>query len=297
MTRQRALPDPYDDQPRFGGLMAGVGNLLAAHPSLAGGAAAFAVIFGFVSANALWYQPGRHPAPILKTREVSSAAAPELSSAARKAMQEALADMAARQVTTYRITEGDNASTGSIPVPEIAGQDQPEALTATGSAPARNPLVADIQAELSSRGLYPGDIDGLMGPQSATAIRAYQKQAGLPETGEPTSGLLMSLLARSGTTAKPVDLPSAPPKPALKTDARAAAPVTMPAPAATGESELVRRIQSGLSNIAYADITVDGVAGSQTRNAIRAFEKHYRLPETGQPNSNVLKKLLEIGAL
>ncbi len=43
-------------------------------------------------------------------------------------------------------------------------------------------------------------------------------------------------------------------------------------------------IQRGLSNIAYADVTIDGVAGEQTRAAIRHFERHYRLPETGEPN-------------
>ncbi|MDP3524905.1 MAG: peptidoglycan-binding protein, partial [Hoeflea sp.] len=30
---------------------------------------------------------------------------------------------------------------------------------------------------------------------------------------------------------------------------------------------------------------------------IGAFEKHYRLPVTGEPNETVLNKLLEIGAL
>jgi peptidoglycan hydrolase-like protein with peptidoglycan-binding domain len=44
-------------------------------------------------------------------------------------------------------------------------------------------------------------------------------------------------------------------------------------------------------------VKVDGVAGQQTRNAIRAFEKHYRLPETGEPSEAVLKKLKSIGAL
>ncbi|MNI99193.1 putative peptidoglycan binding domain protein [compost metagenome] len=52
-----------------------------------------------------------------------------------------------------------------------------------------------------------------------------------------------------------------------------------------------------MSNLAYADIVVDGVAGDQTRAAIRHFEKHYRLPQTGEPNAKVLKKLKEIGAL
>jgi len=42
---------------------------------------------------------------------------------------------------------------------------------------------------------------------------------------------------------------------------------------------------------------VDGVASDQTKAAIRRFQKHYRLPETGEPDVAVLKKLKSIGAL
>jgi len=62
-------------------------------------------------------------------------------------------------------------------------------------------------------------------------------------------------------------------------------------------SNLVLQIQRGLSNIAYADVGVDGVAGAQTKAAIRRFQRHYRLPETGEPDELVLKKLKSIGAL
>ena len=62
------------------------------------------------------------------------------------------------------------------------------------------------------------------------------------------------------------------------------------------DATLVARIQRGLSKV-YADITVDGVAGEGTRQSIRNFEKHYNLPQTGEPNERVLKKLKEIGAL
>ena len=62
-------------------------------------------------------------------------------------------------------------------------------------------------------------------------------------------------------------------------------------------SDLVMKIQKGLSNIAYADIAVDGLIGEKTRTAIRHFEKHYRLPVTGEPNEQVLAKLKDIGAL
>ena len=46
-----------------------LGALIARHPSVAGGTAAFLVIFGFVSANAVWYQRGAHPAPLFSTRD------------------------------------------------------------------------------------------------------------------------------------------------------------------------------------------------------------------------------------
>jgi peptidoglycan hydrolase-like protein with peptidoglycan-binding domain len=49
--------------------------------------------------------------------------------------------------------------------------------------------------------------------------------------------------------------------------------------------------------MAYANVGVDGVAGEQTRAAIRHFQKHYNLPENGEPSEAVLKKLKEIGAL
>ena len=63
------------------------------------------------------------------------------------------------------------------------------------------------------------------------------------------------------------------------------------------DKALVIQIQKGLSNIAYSDVEVDGVVGQQTAQAIRDFQKHYRLPVTGRPDRTVLEKLQEIGAL
>jgi len=76
-----------------------------------------------------------------------------------------------------------------------------------------------------------------------------------------------------------------------------ATPVSQKPNAPGQPSDLVPQIQRGLSNIAYADVGVDGVAGAQTKAAIRRFRRHYRLPETGEPDELVLKKLKSIGAL
>lgn len=346
MTRKRASREIYDDEPA-GGFLAGVGELIAAHPSIAGGSAAFAVIFGFVSANALWYQPGKHPAPILSTRD-EIAAAPVPVSGAGDAIRDAIEAVPARRVTTYRIERGDDTSTASIPVPDV--ETIIDAAAADGAAPAAaapagDPLLADIQALLKHKGFYGGEVDGLMGPMSTNAIRNWQRKAGIEETGAPSEAVLETLKHGGRIEpivprpeARPEARPEMPATRTAKAERKLTPPVTVPAGAPTakpagkaaakpvakptekreqaqpavatpadnpvaqtvsapGGSELVRRIQSGLSNIAYADIAVDGMIGEETKNAIRAFETHYRLPVTGEPNERVLQKLLDIGAL
>jgi peptidoglycan hydrolase-like protein with peptidoglycan-binding domain len=57
------------------------------------------------------------------------------------------------------------------------------------------------------------------------------------------------------------------------------------------------KIQRVLSRFAYADIKVDGVAGEATKAAIRAFEKNYNLPVTGEPSERVVRKLRSIAAI
>ncbi|MBB4065755.1 peptidoglycan-binding domain-containing protein [Gellertiella hungarica] len=63
------------------------------------------------------------------------------------------------------------------------------------------------------------------------------------------------------------------------------------------DPEIVRQIQAGLARMSYPNVDPDGVAGPGTRQAIRQFQKYYRLPVTGEPSPEVLAKLKEIGAV
>ena len=257
-----------------------LGAFAARHPSVIGGAAAFAVVFSFVAANALWYQPGGHPSPILKTRSAQNSLG---FSALRKPPSD---------VTTFVIErEGDAGA-------RAASQEiQP------------SELLLDIQTQLARQGFYAGDPDGRMGEETLAAIRRFQEERGLAVTGAPDAELLAAL--HGDLPAQVAVLPRERPLQegrasddgggvdpiAAAIRAAEADPAMVPARRPVASSDLVMKIQKGLSNIAYADITVDGVAGEQTRQAIRAFEKHYRLPATGEPNELVLNKLKEIGAL
>jgi peptidoglycan hydrolase-like protein with peptidoglycan-binding domain len=339
-------------------LLSAAGGLAARHPRPLLSGAGFVVLFSFVSANALWYQPSGHPAPFLATRDPRD---PNAIAGYRPQQRSAPGD-----VTTFRIERAPNSPTPAAPFPAaLPTVPQTVAVPAPPALDSSRQLVSEVQRELTRRGLYDGADDGVTGARTQAAILFYQETAGLPQTGEATPDLLAALkaeprapatgAARNGTPTQPAiaNIPkptfsdavrSQPQKVALPTqsasvqppkglpanrpaenvsmrgeDPVAAAirsaehspamvpPADIPGngwkaaahkPAApVPASDLVLQIQKGLSNIAYTDVEVDGVAGSQTKAAIRRFEKHYRLPETGEPNEMVLKKLRAIGAL
>jgi LysM repeat protein len=58
-------------------------------------------------------------------------------------------------------------------------------LAAVAAAPAAalNPQHAGLQVALRAQGLYLGPIDGLVGPRTVAAVRAFQRSHGLPVTG------------------------------------------------------------------------------------------------------------------
>ncbi len=58
-------------------------------------------------------------------------------------------------------------------------------------------LISKTQKELMRRGLYPGPVDGVMGPMTRNAIEAFQKSANVKITGEASPELLQYLSASS----------------------------------------------------------------------------------------------------
>jgi Putative peptidoglycan binding domain len=115
---------------------------------------------GAILVNALYRQPGPHPAPIfaIKPRPV--------------------------------VTE----PTGGI-VPMMP-RARPEGIPAKPEAVARPraDIITDIQRELSRRGLYDGPIDGAVGPKTDAAIRDFETSAKLKVTGEATEEVLRAIM-------------------------------------------------------------------------------------------------------
>ena len=66
-----------------------------------------------------------------------------------------------------------------------------EAPAAQCPAPVAGDVVANVQRVLRYRGFYRGPVDGLSGPATRAAIRAYDISVGLPPTGVIDARLLL----------------------------------------------------------------------------------------------------------
>jgi peptidoglycan hydrolase-like protein with peptidoglycan-binding domain len=139
-------------------------------------------------------------------------------------------------------------------------------------------LVRDIQRQLKAQGFYPGAIDGNLGPQTATALRAYQRSYRLPETGRLDEATLQSLLPERSEVSRAPGV--------------SRTPETSRAPVDLSNREVRRDAQRQLKALGFDPGATDGTFGPQTEAALRAYQHEYRLPETGKLDEVTGRSLL-----
>lgn len=244
-----------------------IGAPIVARPVLSSGIAGFAVLLAFVSGNAFYAQPGRHPKPMMATREGS----PRVAAG----------------------TEDGENNAALMAVPLVL--EVQNALARTGHYTAAldgkpgKATAAAIRAFQAENGLR---VDGEPSPALLAHIRRITGAAPNP-SGRPAEGERhASLGERMQGTPRATDAGEA----IGTTGSVKPAPPSAPA-APLPEKELVRRIQSGLANAEVADLEADGILGEKTRAAIRTFEALEGLDVTGAPDERILKRLIEIGAV
>lgn len=136
--------------------------------------------------------------------------------------------------------------------------------------PKSDPLIAELQAALRDLGFYEGEIDGLNGPKTRTAIVDYQRRHKLEAGGKASSALLDH----------------------VKLNLRIKQAVEQPSTSSiTGGSKQVRLVQDGLSELGYSPGPSDGVLGDQTEQAIRNFQQDRRLKVTGRITDALISEL------
>jgi TPR repeat protein/peptidoglycan hydrolase-like protein with peptidoglycan-binding domain len=206
--------------------------------------------------------------------------------------------------------------------PQIADVDPP------GWPQGQVEQVKAIQQLLFDLKLLRDAPDGAIGPMTRTAIRGFQKKAGLRETGDPSKELYalmrVALANRDVVANSPLPLP---PKVESKTDNKADAPApeakaeppvatidigkpeappppptsadivrpTVPADAAwpAAAADQIKAVQMLLVELNLLRDTPDGMMGPLTRTAIRDYEKATGLRITGEPSKPLFDALKE----
>ena len=132
-----------------------------------------------------------------------------------------------------------------------------------------------LQQELSSRGVYHGPIDGLVGPQTRAALQNFQAQQGLPAHARLDArtrhalGLEPEVQPVSGDDASAS--PGLAPSVGRDTSASAGGSGSAPLKLETLDPQQLGALQTRLAELGFYRGSVDGKLGPGTRAALQHF--------------------------
>jgi len=168
---------------------------------------------------------------------------------------------------------------GKAGIADVAQGSTPQNVAAPGGTTIQlkyDPVVEEVQRQLLASGYYKGDIDGVTGKRTRQAIQSYQQANGLTVTGEPTPDLADHIRYTREVAEASLFTGSVEPDP----DAEARAQI--------------RRVQTGLAELAYSPGAIDGEMNDQTKGAITKFQHDRGLAETGKITPDLLVELSKL---
>jgi peptidoglycan hydrolase-like protein with peptidoglycan-binding domain len=214
----------------------------------------------------------------------------------------------------------------------VTGQPSAELARQLSTSSVRNQsettslLVWEIENQLARRDFYVGPIDGTVDAQTQTAIKLYQRMAGLGHNGKASYPLLQHIersnlrntsevasvlvwqiegaLADRGYRTGPIDgtmdattneavrryQQEAGLPPTGRTDKALLADIEQSDKREVSQRD-IQEIERRLDRRAYRPGRVDGIADTQTASAIRAYQTDADLPVNGRPSRALLEHL------
>ncbi|MFV0315335.1 MAG: peptidoglycan-binding domain-containing protein [Microthrixaceae bacterium] len=108
-------------------------------------------------------------------------------------------------------------------------------------------FTAGLQTDLTALGVFTGKIDGIYGPDTVTAVEAFQKEVGLPETGLPDPATQKAINEKL----------------------------------AANEAMNVSALQGMLKGLGLYDGPINGQYDEATENSVKLLQAELGVPETG----------------
>jgi peptidoglycan hydrolase-like protein with peptidoglycan-binding domain len=172
-----------------------------------------------------------------------------------------------------------------------------------GSAPLTPDEIRELQGKLKAAGFNPGAIDGVVGPQTRSAMRTYAQSRSL-QNAEATRDLLVRLNAEPPQQ-RPAQEPavSSPASQSEASNSAVAAPAAeRPEPRKTtctadvgrwptDRTDQAKAIQILLRDLGFFGGPTYGTVGPATRAAIRKFQLNAGETETGEPSEALFEQL------
>ena len=163
-------------------------------------------------------------------------------------------------------------------------------------------MVRRVQEALTNLGYQPGPADGMSGSKTLRAIRQYQEDLGLAVNDKINPRLLAAMERRVAVRTLPAPSGKRQGAAAITAAARQQAQqkntqpkvVKVESTAALVKSssvdpktelqgsDLIRATQQGLNRLGFNAGTADGVSGSKTIRAVKAFQKNESLEPSGE---------------
>ena len=196
---------------------------------------------------------------------------------------------------TYAALFSDNAlAKGATPTPVATETPAPAAEESSDAETwpklqknSAGDAVAQLQEALIELGYLSGKADGTYGDKTVSAVKAFQKANGLTAdgtAGEETQKVLFSGNARKATAA------------AKATETPAAKATATPAPGSSvlktgAKGTEVKELQTKLIQLGYLTGKADGIYGTKTEKAVKAFQEASKLTADGVAGEKTLSKL------
>ncbi len=170
------------------------------------------------------------------------------------------------------LTGSADGSYGPATKQAVKSFQQTYGLTADGNAgdktqtALRNAMVR-VQVELQQADCSPGSADGYYGTNTQNALKRYQKNLGLSQTGIADTATRKAMDARTGGLQ-----------------------VTKKLGSGSNQTQ-VKYLQQALVGLDYLDGSVDGSYGPKTQEAVKAYQKAYGLTADGSAGPNTLTSI------
>jgi peptidoglycan hydrolase-like protein with peptidoglycan-binding domain len=140
-------------------------------------------------------------------------------------------------------------------------------------------------------------VNGIVGPKTRSAIRAFQQRQGLPETGIVGPQTEKALTTAVSSQEPPANGNGGGSEPAAADDAATAEEVMAWQSEINRQSrDYIRWVQKGLNKILGLRLVEDGILGPKTRSAVRSFQQKQGLLVDGIVGPQTESALIRAGA-